>query len=88
MSELEKIIFEEFRSQWVIMKVGLLVGAWNKELYDQLKHFNKKRNGLVHWYENILQILEKDEGKKEAENIIDLGLSLLHNIKYGYVKSS
>jgi len=86
-SEMRKIVFEDIRSQWAIIKIGLLVGAWNKELHDQLKYFNRKRNSLVHQYENILQILEKDEGKKEAETIIELGLSLLHNIKFGYVKS-
>jgi len=86
--EMKKIIFKDIRSQWVIMKAGLLVGAWNKELYDQIEHFNEKRNQLVNRYENILQILERDEAKKEAENIIELGLSLLHNIQLGYVPKS
>src|SRR3990170_9143632 len=33
LSEMQKIIFEDIRSQWTIMKVGLLVGAWDKKLY-------------------------------------------------------
>jgi hypothetical protein len=86
-SKMRKIIFEDIRSQRAIIKVGFLVGAWNKEVYEQLKNFNKKRNSLVHRHENILQILDKDKGKKEAEKIIALGLSLLDNIKLGYVKS-
>ena len=85
--ELEKIIFRDFRSHHTIIKVGLLVGAWNKELYDQLICFNEKRNHLIHRYENILKILEKDEGRKEAEDTIELGLSLLQNIKVGKIKS-
>lgn len=80
-SKMKKIIRK--MSQRQIIEVGLLVGAWNIDLYDQLKKFNNERNKLVHKYENLLQILEKDE--KKVRNIIELGLSLLNDIKSGYV---
>ena len=86
-SEMKEIIFEDIHSSWVLINIGFLVGAWDKKLYDQLEYFNGKRNHLVHRYENILQILEKDEGKKEATSIIELGLSILHNIKVGHIDS-
>ncbi len=84
-SKMKKIIWKGTMSQSKIMDVGLLVGAWNNELYEHLKKFNTERNRLLHKHENLLKILEKDE--KEVRNIIELGLSLLHNIKLGYVKS-
>ena len=80
-SKMKKIIWKMSQSQ--IIDVGLLVGAWNKELYDQLRKFNSERNDLVHEYKNLLQILEKDE--KKVRSIIELGLSLLNDIKSGYV---
>jgi hypothetical protein len=84
-SKMEKIIRKDLQSQRVLIDVGLLVGAWNNELYDQLRRFNTARNDFAHQYEYLLKILKKDE--KEVRDIIDLGLSLLHNIKLGYVKS-
>ena len=80
-SKMKKIIWK--MNQRKIIDVGLLVGAWNKELYDQLTKFNSDRNKLVHKYENLLQILKKDE--KKVRSIIELGLSLLNDIKSGYV---
>ena len=72
------------RIQGLIIELGLLVGAWNKELYNHLTRFNKERNDLAHEYENLLQILDhKDE--KKVRSAIDRGLSLLHDIKRGYV---
>ena len=82
-SKLEKIIWEDF-NQRKILDIGLLFGAWNKELYDQLTKFNSERNKLIHKYQDLLKILEKDE--KKVINIIELGLSLLPNIKRGYVQ--
>lgn len=82
-SKMENII-RGIRSQKVRIDVGLLVGAWDNELYEQLRRFNKARNDFSHQVEYLLKILEKDE-KKVRDNI-DLGLSLLHNIKLGYVK--
>jgi hypothetical protein len=81
-SKMKKIIWNGM-SQSKIIDVGLLVGAWNIELYDQLRKFNSERNDLVHEYKNLLQILEKDE--KKVRSIIELGLSLLNDIKSGYV---
>ena len=81
--KMKKIIWNPSFSQRMIIDVGLLVGAWNKELYDQLIKFNRDRNDLVHKYEDLLQILEKDEEK--VRSIIELGLSLLYDIKRGYV---
>ena len=82
-NKLEKIIWEEF-TQRQILDIGLLVGAWNKELYDQLTKFNSERNKLIHKYQDLLKILEKDE--KKVTNTIKLGVSLLPNIKRGYVE--
>lgn len=87
LSEMRQIVFEQIRSHWEIIKVGFLLRAWNKEVYDQLLQFNTKRNRLTHQHDNILRVLEEDEGKKEAEEIIALGLSLLDSIKRGYVKT-
>ena len=84
--KLKEIIWNSGMSQKTIIDVGLLVGAWNKELYDQLTKFNSDRNKLIHEYENLLEILEKEE--KKVENIIKLGLSLLHDIKRGYVDTN
>ncbi len=81
--KMKKIIWNPRMSQSAIIDIGLLVGAWNKELYDQLKRFNSERNDLVHKYENLLQILEKDEQKVRSS--IKLGLSLLNDIKRGCV---
>jgi hypothetical protein len=79
-SKLKKIVWK--MGQYRTIETGLLVGAWNHELYIQLKKFNKKRLGIVHEYENILN---KDEEK--VKNVIDLGLSLLYNLKLGYVQT-
>ena len=81
-SKMKKTIWD--MNQGRIIELGLLVGAWNYKLYMQLTLFNKKRNNLVHNYENLLETLEEDE--KEVRIIIEQGLSLLLNIKWGYVK--
>jgi hypothetical protein len=70
--KMKKIIWDMKQGQ--IIDVGLLVGAWNKELYDQMTEFNKARNKLVH---------KKDEAKVRSS--IELGLSLLNDIKRGNV---
>ncbi len=80
-NKLRKMIWKMSQSR--IIELGLLVRAWNHELYTQLLQFNERRNRLVHKYKNLLDILNKDE--KEVRNLIDLGLSLLYNIKLGYV---
>ena len=82
-SKLKKIIWRMSQSR--IIDMGLFVGAWNNELYSQLKKFNSERNDLAHEYEYLLKILDKDE--KKVRKIIELGLSLLHNIKLGYIDS-
>ncbi|MEE9509470.1 MAG: hypothetical protein V3V81_03145 [Candidatus Bathyarchaeia archaeon] len=84
-SDLKNIIWKTGLSQRRIMEIGFLVNAWDFKLWKQLKKFNRKRNNLVHKHERLLEILKEDE--KEVRDIIDLGLSLLHNIKLGYVKS-
>jgi len=84
-SDLKEIIWKTNLSQSRIMDIGFLVNAWDFKLWKQLKKFNSKRNNLVHKHENLLEILKEDE--KEVRNIIERGLSLLHNIKLGYVKS-
>ena len=81
--KMKKIIWNPRMSQSAIIDIGLLICAWNKELYDQLRKFNSERNDLVHKYENLLQILEKDEEKVRSS--IELGLSLLNDIKRGYI---
>ena len=53
-------------------------------MYDQLTKFNRERNKLIHKYQDLLKILEKDE--KKVTNTIKLGVSLLPNIKRGYVE--
>jgi hypothetical protein len=82
-TKMKKTIFD--MSQGRVIEMGLLVRAWNHELYTQLKLFNRKRNHLVHKYETLLKILKEDE--KEVRNVIELGLPLLHNIKLGYIQS-
>ena len=69
-----------------VIDVGLLVGAWNYELWTQLRLFNKNRNNFVHQHEYILKMLKKDDEEK-AKKIIEQGLALLHNIKFGYMDS-
>jgi|SRR3990170_6301891 len=69
-----------------IIDIGLLVGAWNYELWKELKRFNKDRNHCVHKAEYILKILKKDDEEK-VKKIIEKGIALLHNIKLGYIKS-
>jgi predicted ATPase len=66
-----------------IIDIGLLVGAWNYELYNELIKFNVERNHFVHEHEYILKILKKDD--EEVKKIIEQGLALLHNIKLGYI---
>jgi cyanate lyase len=83
-SKLEEIVFNPYTSQSKIIDIGLLVKAWNYDLYNQLKQFNKKRNIHAHQYENLFKIMKRDE--KEVRDIIEQGISLLHNIKLGYVK--
>ncbi len=83
-SDLKEIVWKTNLSQSKIIDIGFLVGAWDFKLWNQLKKFNKKRNNLVHKHENLLEILEEDE--KEVRDIIERGLSLLHNIKLGYIK--
>lgn len=84
-SDLKEIIWQPYMSQSRIIDIGFLVGAWDFKLWNQLKKFNKKRNRLVHEHENLLETLEKDE--KGVRDIIEMGLSLLHNIKLGSAKS-
>ena len=84
-SDLKEIIWKTNLSQSRIIDIGFLVGAWDFKLWNQLKKFNKKRNNLVHKHENLLEVLEKEE-KEEMREIIEKGLSLLLNIKCGYVK--
>ena len=60
-TKLKKIIWELTQRQ--LLEIGLLVRAWNKELYDQLTIFNRERNKLIHKYQDLLKILEKDEKK-------------------------
>ena len=83
-SDLKEIIWQPYMSQSRIIDIGFLVGAWDFKLWNQLKKFNKKRNNLVHKHENLLEILEEDE--QEVKEIIEWGISLLHNIKWGFVK--
>jgi len=83
-SKLKKII-SNF-SQRNIIDIGLLYGAWDDKLSKKLVAFNKERNKLVHYHENILSILKKEE-KEKVEKIIDHGLSLLDNVKFGFIKS-
>jgi hypothetical protein len=85
-SKMKRILEHDFWSQRQRINLGLLVGAWNKELFDKLANFNKRRSDLVHQYEILLQILDKDE--KEVRDLIDLGLSLLPNIKKGCLDGS
>jgi hypothetical protein len=81
-SKMRNILWKDM-SQRKIIDIGFLVGAWNKELYDQLRQFNNNRNNLVHKHENLLQILQNDE--KKVKGVIKQGLNLLTDIKRGYV---
>jgi hypothetical protein len=82
---MKEIIWKTNLSQRRIIDLGFLVFAWDFELRRQLIIFNKKRNRLVHEHENLLEILEDE---KEVRDIIERGLSLLHNIKSGFAKST
>jgi hypothetical protein len=68
-----------------IIDIGLLVGAWDYELWNELDKFNKNRNRFVHQHEYILKILKKDDEEK-VKKIIEQGIALLHNIKLGYCR--
>jgi hypothetical protein len=81
-SKLKKIVF--VMNQNRVIDLGLLIGAWNNELYTQLKQFNQKRNSLVHKYADLLEVLTENE--KEVTDIINRGISLLSNIKLGYIQ--
>jgi hypothetical protein len=70
-SKMKNIIQNDIRSQKVRIDVGLLVGAWDNELYEQLRRLNKARNDFTHRSEYLLKILKKEE--KEVRDNIDLG---------------
>lgn len=59
-----------------IIDIGFLIGVWNMKLYSQLKKFNSDRNNLIHKYENLLEILEKDEEK--LRSVIERGINTLN----------